>query len=44
VRPAKVVPARPRIYYKWRDEKGVIHVAHTPPPEGVVYSMIRAID
>ena len=39
----KVQPARPRIYYKWRDERG-LHVAETPPAEGTVYSMIRALD
>jgi len=43
-RPARVPPARPRIYYKWHDEKGVLHVAETPPAEGVTYSMIRALD
>lgn len=43
-RPAKVAPARPRIYYKWHDEKGVLHIAETPPAEGVTYSMIRALD
>jgi soluble lytic murein transglycosylase-like protein len=39
-----LVPARPRAYYKWTDEAGVLHVATSPPPEGVVYSMIRALD
>jgi soluble lytic murein transglycosylase-like protein len=39
-----VVPARPRAYSKWTDETGIIHVASSPPPEGVVYSMIRALD
>jgi len=43
-RPARVAPARPRIYYRWHDGKGVLHVAETPPPEGVTYSMIRALD
>ncbi len=43
-RPAKVAPARPRIYYKWHDERGVLHIAETPPAEGVTYSMIRALD
>lgn len=42
-KPAKVQPARPRIYYKWRDDRGP-HVAETPPGEGTVYSMIRALD
>jgi hypothetical protein len=40
----KLKPARPRIYYRWTDERGVLHVAHTPPGEGVVYTMIRALD
>jgi hypothetical protein len=39
-----LVPARPRAYYKWTDEGGVLHVSTSPPPEGVVYSMIRALD
>jgi hypothetical protein len=43
-RPGRVAPARPRIYYKWHDEKGVLHVAETPPHEGVTYSMIRALE
>ena len=41
---AKPVPVRPRIYYKWTGDDGSLHVAHTPPGEGVVYSMIRALD
>jgi Transglycosylase SLT domain len=40
----KLVPARPRVYYRWNDSGGVLHVAHTPPPEGVVYALIRALD
>lgn len=43
-RGGKVVPARPRIYYKWSDESGVLHVAQAPPKDGVIYSMIRALD
>ena len=39
-----LVPARPRAYYKWTDDAGVLHLASSPPPEGVVYSMIRALD
>jgi hypothetical protein len=39
-----LVPARPRAYYKWTDESGVLHLASSPPAEGVVYSMIRALD
>src|SRR5262245_13977937 len=43
-RPAKLTPARPATYYKWTDGNGVVHVATIPPPEGVTYSMIRALD
>jgi hypothetical protein len=43
-KPAKVTPARPRIYYKWTDSGGLLHVSHIPPEEGVVYTMIRALD
>ena len=34
----------PRTYYRWRDERGVTHVAEAPPPEGTVYSTVRALD
>ena len=30
--------ARPRIYYKWTDAAGVVHVGHDPRREGVVYT------
>lgn len=43
-RPAKLTPARPATYYKWTDGDGAAHVATIPPPEGVTYSMIRALD
>jgi hypothetical protein len=43
-KPAKLTPARPRIYYRWKDASGVMHVAQEPPAEGVVYSTIRALD
>ena len=43
-RPARLVPARPRVYYRWNDPAGIVHVAHTPPSDGVVYAMIRALD
>jgi hypothetical protein len=43
-RPRRVEPARPRTYYRWRDDRGVAHVAETPPPEGTVYSTVRALD
>jgi hypothetical protein len=44
VKHVKLVPARPRVYYRWNDSSGIVHVAHTPPAEGVVYAMIRALD
>ena len=43
-RTRKVEPARPRTYYRWRDERGVTHVAETPPPDGTVYATVRALD
>jgi hypothetical protein len=43
-RKGKLQPARPRVYYKWTDTQGVLHVTQTAPAEGVVYTMIRALD
>lgn len=43
-RPRRVEPARPRTYYRWRDERGLTHVAELPPAEGTVYTTIRALD
>ena len=40
----RVEPARPRTYYRWRDGRGLAHVAEAPPPEGTVYSTVRALD
>ena len=37
-------PVKPRTYYKYKDENGILHIAHVPPAEGVLYSMIRAFD
>jgi hypothetical protein len=42
-KPGPIVPARPRIYYKWRDGGGLLHVAQTPPNDAP-YTMIRALD
>ena len=39
----KLEPAQPGIYYKFVDGKGVLHVTNKRPPEGVTYSMIRAL-
>jgi len=43
-RKSRLEPARPRVYYRWRDEGGGDHVAIAPPPEGTVYWMVRALD
>jgi hypothetical protein len=40
----RVEPARPSTYYRWRDERGLTHVAEAPPPEGTVYATVRALD
>jgi hypothetical protein len=39
----KVSPARPAVYYQWRDQEGQHHVAEEPPADGTRYSMIRAL-
>jgi hypothetical protein len=44
VRPARLTPARPKTYFRWKDASGVTHVSQEPPAEGVVYSTIRALD
>jgi hypothetical protein len=43
-RRAAFVPLRPRVYYKWADGQGVVHLTQAPPGEGVTYTMIRALD
>ena len=44
-KPARVQPARPRIYYKWVDGSGYLRLTDTPPTEdGRAYAMIRALD
>lgn len=40
----KLELARPKTYYRWRDEGGVTHVAEAPPAEGTVYQTVRALD
>lgn len=44
VPPRSGPPARPRVYYRYLDARGVPQVAQDPPPEGVSYSLIRALD
>jgi len=43
-RPRRVEPVRPRTYYRWRDGRGLTHVAEAPPPDGTVYQTVRAFD
>jgi hypothetical protein len=43
-RPRRLEPVRPRTYYRWRDGRGLTHVAEAPPPEGTVYQTVRAFD
>jgi soluble lytic murein transglycosylase-like protein len=35
---------KPKVFYRWRDASGVIHVAQNPPATGTTYSTIRALD
>ncbi|HEX6737998.1 MAG TPA: lytic transglycosylase domain-containing protein [Vicinamibacteria bacterium] len=37
-------PARPRVFYKWKDSDGGFHVTQAAPGEGTPYTMIRALD
>jgi hypothetical protein len=37
-------PARPRVFYKWKDSEGGLHVSQSAPGEGTPYTMIRALD
>jgi hypothetical protein len=39
-----IVPARPPIYYRWRDAGGATHVTLEPPADGTVYTTIRALE
>jgi Transglycosylase SLT domain len=38
------VPAKMRVLYKWKDPAGVWNVTQNPPPGGVPYTIIRAVD
>jgi len=44
VRARRLEPVRPRTYYRWRDGRGLTHVAEAPPAEGTVYQTVRALD
>jgi hypothetical protein len=42
--PTRLTPARPCVYYKYVDGRGMIHVTRIPPAEGISYTMLRALD
>jgi transglycosylase-like protein with SLT domain len=35
---------KPRLFYRWKDESGILHVAENPPAAGTTYSTTRAVD
>jgi hypothetical protein len=41
---AKKSAPKPRLYYRWKDTQGVLHVGQTPPPDGTSFTLIRAFD
>ena len=41
---ARKKAAKPKFFYRWRDESGVVHVAQNPPASGTEYTTIRAVD
>jgi hypothetical protein len=41
--PAGPVVKRPRVHYRWKDAKGVVHLAQTPPATGE-FTTIRSTD
>jgi hypothetical protein len=41
---AKAAAPRARLYYRWKDDQGVLHVGQTPPPDGTSFTLIRAFD
>lgn len=43
-RAQRTAPAKPRVFYRFVDGRGVLSVSQDPPPEGVTYSLIRALD
>jgi hypothetical protein len=38
------VVKKPRFFYRWKDESGILHVAENPPAAGTTYSTTRAVD
>jgi hypothetical protein len=43
-RSKKPAAPKPRLYYRWKDPQGVLHVGQTPPPDGTSFTLIRAFD
>jgi len=37
------VKAGPRVYYRWKDAKGILHMTEAPPSSGD-YSTIKSTD
>jgi len=42
--PRKASKPKPKVFYRWRDAEGVVHVAQNPPTAGETYSTIRSLD
>jgi transglycosylase-like protein with SLT domain/uncharacterized protein DUF4124 len=40
----KASKPKPKVFYKWKDAAGVVHVAQNPPAAGTTYSTIHALD
>jgi hypothetical protein len=32
------------VYYRWKDDQGVLHVGQVPPPDGTAFTLVRAFD
>jgi hypothetical protein len=41
---ARKKASKPKVFYKWKDAGGVVHVGQNPPTAGETYSTIRAQD
>jgi hypothetical protein len=42
-RSGNVTPSLPATYYQWIDAEGRKHVGNAPPPDGVRYTLLRAL-
>ena len=43
-RAARATRLPPRLFYRWTDDSGVVHMADTPPADGVPFSTIRGLN